>query len=61
MEFMNSQKDNRMIVNTKETTIELAQVVLNPEPDTVETKAPVCQPGDKECVARWVQAFSDCE
>jgi len=21
----------------------------------------VCQPGDKECVARWVQAFSDCD
>lgn len=21
----------------------------------------VCQPGDKECIARLVQAFSDCE
>ena len=23
--------------------------------------APVCQPGDKECVSRWIQAFSDCD
>jgi hypothetical protein len=21
----------------------------------------VCQPGDKECTARWIQAFTDCE
>lgn len=46
---------------TTETLVELAQAVVNPVPDAYDTKAPVCQPGDKECVARWVQAFSDCE
>lgn len=28
---------------------------------TTPTIPEVCQPGDKECLARWVQAFSDCE
>jgi hypothetical protein len=45
-----------------ETLSELAQSVVNPAPEYTDTlTAPVCQPGDKECVARWVQAFSDCD
>ena len=47
--------------NTK-TLNDLAQAVINPAPESTDTiVAPVCQPGDKDCVARWVQAFSDCE
>ena len=45
-----------------ETLGELAQTVVNPTPEHTDTiTAPVCKPGDKECVARWIQAFSDCE
>lgn len=50
-----------MLNCTTESSVELAQAVVNPVPESYETKAPVCQPGDKECVARWVQAFSDCD
>lgn len=28
---------------------------------TTPTIPNVCQPGDKECIARLVQAFSDCD
>ena len=28
---------------------------------TTPTIPDVCQPGDKECIARLVQAFSDCD
>jgi hypothetical protein len=38
----------------KESLIESYQQTTPNIPD-------VCQPGDKECVARLVQAFSDCE
>jgi hypothetical protein len=39
-----------------------------PKESLVESNLPtgteipnVCQPGDKECIARLVQAFSDCD
>lgn len=44
--------------------LELAQPVYNPTPEENHARVdrgPVCQPGDRECVARWVQAFSDCD
>lgn len=45
-----------------QTSTELAKEnVVNPTPDATDTNGPVCQPGDTECVKRWVQAFSDCE
>ena len=27
----------------------------------VPTTPTVCQPGDTECVKRWIEAFSDCD
>jgi hypothetical protein len=44
-----------------ESLSELAQPIVNPNPETVEDHGPVCKPGDKECVARWISAFSDCD
>jgi hypothetical protein len=44
--------------------LELTQPVYNPTPEEIQTRierGPVCQPGDRECLTRWVQAFSDCE
>lgn len=44
--------------------LELSQPVYNPTPEQIQARidqGPVCQPGDRECVTRWVQAFSDCE
>lgn len=31
---------------------------ITPQEPTIPN---VCQPGDKECIARLVQAFSDCD
>lgn len=45
--------------NTESLT-ELAKPVVNPVPDIHETNAPSCQPGDVECMQRWIAAFSDC-
>lgn len=28
---------------------------------SLEIQGDICQPGDKECVKRMIQAFSDCE
>lgn len=28
---------------------------------SLEIEGDICQPGDKECVKRMIQAFSDCE
>lgn len=46
------------------TDLDLTQPVYNPTPEQIQARidqGPVCKPGDKECVSRWVQAFSDCE
>ena len=49
-------------VSGLQTLAELAKEnVVNPAPEVTEINGPVCEPGDKECFARWVQAFSDCE
>lgn len=29
--------------------------------DATEIPAPACAVGDKDCINRWVQAFSDCD
>lgn len=29
--------------------------------EATEFPAPACAVGDKECINRWVQAFSDCD
>ena len=29
-------------------------------PEQPET-GPNCEPGDKECINRWIQAFGDCD
>ena len=39
---------------TKETLAESSQ-------PTTPTIPEVCKPDDKECTARWIQAFTDCE
>lgn len=31
------------------------------EANTTEIPAPVCAVGDKDCINRWISAFSDCE
>lgn len=31
------------------------------EDNTTEIPAPVCAVGDKDCINRWVSAFSDCD
>ena len=36
-----------------------AQLPQHPYTPNQEPKF-VCEPGDKECAARWVQAFGDC-
>jgi hypothetical protein len=42
-----------------------AELPQGPTVDTLirslEIEDDVCQPGDKECVKRMIQAFSDCE
>ena len=63
--FDQSQKEYKMTngnISGIQTLVELAKEnVVNSTPDATETNGPVCQPGDTECVNRWVQAFSDCE
>ena len=38
--------------------VEVTTPVLTLVPPTTPT---VCQPGDAECVKRWIEAFSDCD
>jgi hypothetical protein len=46
-------------------TTELADLPTSSLVESYQPSTPhipeVCQPGDRECVARWVQAFSDCD
>ena len=52
------------ITMTSTSELELIQPVYNPTPEEIQARVdqgPVCQPGDTECVSRWVQAFSDCD
>jgi hypothetical protein len=45
-----------------ESLIVLAQPVINPVPEQDTPSAEtVCRSDDKECLARWIQAYSDCE
>lgn len=46
--------------NTTDTELPSSPLVESYRPTTPNIPE-VCQPGDKECVARWVQAFTDCE
>lgn len=50
-----------MLEQTKETSTVLVEATVNPVPDQTNISQPICGANDKECVARWVQAFSDCE
>jgi hypothetical protein len=59
--FLESQKENEMPNYNTESLSELAQPIVNPTPETVEDRGPTCQPGDKECIQRWIAAFSDCD
>jgi hypothetical protein len=45
---------------TTETELVVSSLVESYKPVTPEIPN-VCQPGDKECIARLVQAFSDCD
>lgn len=46
--------------NTTETTTTKESLVESYQ-QTTPNIPNVCQPGDKECIARLVQAFSDCD
>ena len=63
--FLESQKEHKMAnynVSGLQTLAELAKEnVVNPVPETVEDQGPTCQPDDKECMQRWIAAFSDCD
>jgi hypothetical protein len=49
-------------VSGLQTLAELAKEnVVNPAPETTDTNGPTCAPGDKECMQRWIAAFSDCD
>jgi len=44
--------------------MDLTEATTNPIPEQLQARvdtAPTCQPGDTECISRWVQAFSDCD
>lgn len=45
---------------TTETELATSLLVESYKPVTPDIPN-VCQPGDKECIARLVQAFSDCD
>lgn len=45
---------------TTETDLPSSSLVESYKPVTPDIPN-VCQPGDKECIARLVQAFSDCD
>jgi hypothetical protein len=47
--------------NTTETSDLSASSLVESYKPVTPNIPEVCQPGDKECVARWVQAFSDCD
>jgi hypothetical protein len=46
--------------NTTETELATSPMVESYKPVTPDIPN-VCPPGDKECIARLVQAFSDCD
>lgn len=39
----------------------LSVVETQPVTESTDIPAPTCAVGDKECINRWVQAFSDCD
>lgn len=43
-----------MILSLNKTTVETATVAKDLDNVT-------CDPNDKECMSRWIQAFSDCD
>ena len=45
---------------TETSEVSTSSLVESYKPVTPEIPN-VCQPGDKECIARLVQAFSDCD
>jgi hypothetical protein len=45
---------------TTDTELPTKALIESYKPTTPEIPN-VCQPGDKECIARLVQAFSDCD
>ena len=49
-----------MSTTTETTEISTSSLVESYKQTTPDIPA-VCEPGDKECFARWVQAFSDCD
>jgi hypothetical protein len=49
-----------MSTTTETSDLSTSSLVESYKPVTPDIPA-VCQPGDRECVARWVQAFSDCD
>jgi hypothetical protein len=46
--------------NTTESNLIKESLVESYQPTTPNIPE-VCKPGDKECTARWIQAFTDCE
>jgi hypothetical protein len=46
--------------NTTETELQQESLVDSYQQTTPDIPA-VCQPGDKECMQRWIAAFSDCD
>ena len=50
-----------MTEKTTDDVISLAQEAMIRSLPVPDTKPVPCKSDDKECVARWVQAFSDCD
>lgn len=46
--------------NTTDTELPIEALIESYKPVTPYIPE-VCKPGDKECTARWIQAFTDCE
>lgn len=48
-------------MEASQTDLTKVQTEVQENPHTVAPTKEVCQPGDKECLSRWITAFSDCE
>ena len=60
--FYNAQKAiGSSMTNTTDKKTELTEVISNPTPELNHDPLLTCALGDKECLARLIQAFSDCD